>query len=252
MKIWAYAICWNEIKMLPYYFRHYETFCEKIIIYDNGSNDGSQEFVKNHPKGVLRTYDTQGQIRDDVYIKIKNNCWKEACGKADYVIVGDIDEFIYHPNIFKFLEEHLQFSIFKPAGWNMVSNKFPTTSGQIYSEVKTGAHHGGQSKPILFDPKRVKEIAFAPGCHGLNQKKLSHEGKFWWFRQQQYNENTSPLKMLHFKFMGMNYVYGRYQLMARRLSAVNRKHGWGFHYKKPRQWVQKEFDKWKKNSRKII
>ena len=30
MKIWAYAICWNEEKILPYYLRHYEKFCDKI------------------------------------------------------------------------------------------------------------------------------------------------------------------------------------------------------------------------------
>ena len=37
MRIYAYAICWNEEIMLPYYLHHYEKFVEKIIIYDNNS-----------------------------------------------------------------------------------------------------------------------------------------------------------------------------------------------------------------------
>jgi glycosyltransferase involved in cell wall biosynthesis len=55
MKIWAYAICWNEEVMLPYYLKHYEKFCEKIIIYDNMSTDNSRNIIKNHPLCEIRT-----------------------------------------------------------------------------------------------------------------------------------------------------------------------------------------------------
>ena len=105
MKVWAYVICWNEEVMLPYYLRHYEIFCDKIIIYDNMSTDRSQEIIKAHPKCELRLYDSKGEVRDDLYLKIKNHAWKEARGQGiDYVIVGDTDEFLYHPNILKIFE----------------------------------------------------------------------------------------------------------------------------------------------------
>jgi len=172
MKIWAYAICWNEAKMLPYYLRHYSQFCEKIIIYDNGSNDGSQQIIRNHPKAELRTYDTGGKIKDEVYLQIKNNCWKESRSKADWVIVGDIDEIVYHSDLPKFLDiAGNVHSIFTPGGINMVADKFPTTTGQIYEEVKTGTLHPGSCKPMIFDPNRVTEIAFDPGCHSASKNK---------------------------------------------------------------------------------
>jgi hypothetical protein len=43
--------------MLPYYLRHYERFCEQIVVYDNASDDGSQEIVVSHPLCDLRHID---------------------------------------------------------------------------------------------------------------------------------------------------------------------------------------------------
>jgi glycosyltransferase involved in cell wall biosynthesis len=251
MKIWAYAICWNEAKILPYYLRHYSQFCEKIIIYDNGSDDGSQEIIKSHPKAVLRHYDTSGQIKDDVYLQIKNNCWKESRGKADWVIVGDIDELVYHPNIIDFLAFNgSQHSVFKPAGVNMIADKFPTTSGQIYEEVQRGSFHPGSCKPMLFDPNRVAEINFDPGGHTANRKKIT--GKLWLWRNHHGDPFRSPIKVLHFKFMGLNYVTNRYRQLANRLSESNKKRGWGSHYLKGNTGVISEFKQIKQSSKQVI
>jgi len=250
MKVWAYAICWNEIKMLPYYIKHYESFCEKIIIYDNESTDGSRRLIKEHPKCELRTYKTGNQIKDSKYLEIKNNCWQEARKIADYVIVGDMDEFIYHPNILEFLKDNQEkYSLFKPAGFQMVSDSFPREPKPLTEIVKIGTHHGGSSKPIIFCPTRLRAINFRPGCHNADPKM---KGKKWWFRDLGYSPEASPLKLLHYKFLSINYVVGRYNQMSKRLSVENRKRGWGFHYRKPYHWINEEFKKWKKKATKII
>ncbi len=250
MKIWAYAICWNERKMLPFYLKHYEKFCEKIIIYDNESSDGSRQLIQNHPKCELRTYRTNGQIQDRKYMEIKDNCWKEAKGKADYVIVGDIDEFLHHYNIHDFLKENKQrYSLFKPAGFQMVSDRFPRTDKPLTEVVKKGTWHGGSSKMILFDPNRVREMNYRPGCHNAEPDK---KGEKWWFRDFGHEPHQSPLKLLHYKFLGVDYVCERYHLMARRLSPENRRRGWGFHYKRPQHWIHGEFNKWRRGAKQII
>ena len=41
-------------------------------------------------------YSTGGKINDFKYLEIKNNAWKKSRGKADWVIVVDMDEFLYH------------------------------------------------------------------------------------------------------------------------------------------------------------
>ena len=250
LKIWAYAICWNEAKMLPYYLKHYSQFCEKIIIYDNGSNDGSQQIIRNHPKAELRTYDTGGKIKDEVYLQIKNNCWKESRSKADWVIVGDIDEIVYHSDLPKFLDiAGNVHSIFTPGGINMVADKFPTTTGQIYEEVKTGTLHPGSCKPMIFDPNRIIEIAFDPGCHSASKKQIT--GKMWHWKHNYTTVHQSPIKVLHFKFMGPEYIVSRYRQLGERLSESNKKRGWGFHYLKGKQQIIAEYNAIKNNAQKI-
>ena len=73
MKIDVYTLCWNEEVRLPYFLRHYEKFANKIVVFDNESDDGSRKLVEDHPKAILKTYSTDGKIRDDMYLQIKNN-----------------------------------------------------------------------------------------------------------------------------------------------------------------------------------
>tara|TARA_B100000900_G_scaffold414104_1_gene439814 strand:- start:18238 stop:18990 length:753 start_codon:yes stop_codon:yes gene_type:complete len=249
MKIIAYAICWNEEVMLPYYLRHYEKICDKIIIYDNMSTDKSQDIIKNHPLCELRTYDSGSQVRDDLYLKIKNHAWKECRGKGvDYVIVGDIDELVYHEDIKGFLEKNKKYSIFQPAGFEMAALKFPHTEGQIYSVCKRGLYHDNQCKKLVFSPDRVQEIAWFAGCH--HNPKQKAKGPFWTYNKK--NPAKSELKLLHFKYVDVDYVNKRHDAMAKRLSALNKKKGWGFHYARGHQYVKETVQRIYRTSQIII
>jgi len=243
MKIWAYAICWNEEKILPYYLRHYEKFCDKIIIYDNESTDRSREIIKAHPKTELRTYITKGQIRDDVYLQLKEKSVYEAKDNVDYVIVGDIDEFLYHPDINLFLKQNTGFSFYRPTGFQMVSDSYPNTKNQIYSQCKIGVPTYNLCKPILFNPNKVDELKLSPGGHtvaylkeGDKEYEFSYDNKAKWnpgwspFKPRFKNFYDSPLKLLHYKYIGIDYVVNRQKVLANRLSEINRKMGWGKHY----------------------
>jgi glycosyltransferase involved in cell wall biosynthesis len=87
-----YAICYNEELMLPHFINHYRNMGVKnITIFDNQSTDNSQAIIKQHGCN-LEVYDSNNQIRDDLYLQIKNECWKNS--KSEWVIVCDIDEFI--------------------------------------------------------------------------------------------------------------------------------------------------------------
>ena len=50
MKIHAHILSWNEEKILPYTLDHYSNICEKIFVYDNMSNDSSDDIYKKYPK----------------------------------------------------------------------------------------------------------------------------------------------------------------------------------------------------------
>ncbi len=167
MKIHVYSICWNEELMLPFFLRHYETFAEKIFIYDNYSDDSSQDIINAHPKAELRFFDTGGKAVESKEIRVKGQAWKESKKTADWVINVDTDEFLYHPDIMKYLKDCKKrgISIPKPTGYDMVSDEFPTHDGQIYETVTRGWKWSRYDKFAIFDPAKIKDIYYSAGCH---------------------------------------------------------------------------------------
>src|ERR1022692_3580189 len=78
--------------MLPHFFDHY-AWCDEIHVWDNCSDDGSQEYIQKRG-GKLLHYNTGGVLRDDCHADIKN-AYRPYHG-AWYICV-DIDEFVWHP-----------------------------------------------------------------------------------------------------------------------------------------------------------
>ena len=69
MKVWAYVIAWNEELMLPYYLRHYSTFCDKIIVYDNMSTDSTRMIAESYGDLVeVVPFDSGEEFNDYVHI----------------------------------------------------------------------------------------------------------------------------------------------------------------------------------------
>lgn len=219
MKIHLYALCWNEEKMLPFFFNHYSPICDKIIILDNGSTDKSHEFIKSNPKAELRPYESNGQIRDDIYIELKNNVWKED-RTADWIIVVDIDEFIVAKNMRHRLQElkDLGYTLIHPGGRDMISKTFDftQTDRQIYDILQNGISVPG--KPCIFSPSELQDINYTAGAHTAapigNIKTYTGADVRW----------------LHYKNIDVDYVLTRNKQFGARLSDFNRKSGFGSHY----------------------
>lgn len=210
MKIETFAVCHNEQAILPYFFRHYSQY-GSVTIFDNNSTDNSIEIAKRNNAHIFQ-FSTDNEFREDILTNIRNICWKES--KADWVMVVDIDEFIYHKNLIQILET-IEGTVILPRMFNMYSDIFPTTEGQIYDEVKFGVEFN--SKMSLFRPKEIKDINFEPGMHFANP-----EGNF--------NLNfTSPIIEMHFKNLGQEYVNNRNAYLNTRQSEVNRQNGWSWH-----------------------
>src|SRR6516165_10860911 len=124
MVIHLYALAWNEEVIMPYFLRYYSDFCDKIVIYDNESTDKTVEIVNSFPNTEIRSWNSNNQIDDHLYLRVKNNCYKESRGIADWVIVGDADEFLFHPNLKERLEYYKEAGITLPkvTGYDMVPN----------------------------------------------------------------------------------------------------------------------------------
>src|SRR5262245_42339747 len=105
MKIAVYTLCFNEEFFLPYFLRHYHQYTERIVLFDNCSTDHTAEIARQ--AGVdVRPYESGDEIRDDLLLQIKNNCWKECRGQGvDWVLVVDVDEILYHSDLTGFLQQ---------------------------------------------------------------------------------------------------------------------------------------------------
>lgn len=98
--VWIYTLCYNEMQILPFVVDYWKEYTSKVIVYDNGSDDGSVEFLKKHDWIEVRNFDTNGQKMNARNKELKNSVWKEAKGKGvDFVQVCDIDEVLYSKNI---------------------------------------------------------------------------------------------------------------------------------------------------------
>jgi hypothetical protein len=51
-----YAVCWDEADMLGFFFRHYDPWVNRYVIYDDDSTDGSREILRTHPKVEPRDF----------------------------------------------------------------------------------------------------------------------------------------------------------------------------------------------------
>lgn len=231
MNIVMYGIVWNEELMLPYFFRHYDSIVDRYVIYDHDSDDETQRILRAHPRVTMRRFEVQGESVCGGARDLKSNIWKESRGQADLVLVCDVDELVWHPQLSGYLKDAVTGgeTVFHPIGWDMVSTTFPATGGQIYDEVREGFRNHYFDKFCLFNPNAVEEISYQPGCHFA-----SPQGEIVCHR-------TDSLKLLHFKHLGIDYVKTRYAALGKKLKDGDKANGYGKQYLQTIDELEKQF-----------
>ncbi len=234
MKIEAHLLCWNEKDIMPFVIKHYQKFCDRIIIYDNHSTDGSAELAKSLGCEVIpfgsKFFD------DQVNMDLKNSCWKGS--QADWVIVADFDEVLFYNyigvpimcwdlEIKLFSELDSGATILKTIGWQIMSDEMPKDD---LLEITNGYRFDNYSKNIIFNPKAIKEVNFGPGAHICNPV-----GDVAW--------SSENLYVLHYKHIGgVERTIKRYKEYQKRMSKLNRAKGWGSHYNRTPSSIRQEWN----------
>ena len=60
MRIDLYTISWNERRMLPFFLDYYGAWVDRIVVFDDASDDGTAEALARHPKVDLRPFPPKG------------------------------------------------------------------------------------------------------------------------------------------------------------------------------------------------
>lgn len=249
MSIHLYTLCWNEMDILPFVIDYWKLLpITKAVVYDNGSTDGSIEYLKQFNWIEVRHFDTEGQ-NDVVQRQIKSEAWKESRGKCDYVIVCDMDEMIYCPNI----EDELWYM--KTNGYNVMGmpwyamcfdvrptyekGKLLHTQGdkfykQYINHDKRWSHLG---KFMLFDPNVIDDMGYSVGCHYSSPRPYL---KLY---------ETNKAFAIHVnKGLSEDYFVERRKKMGNNLSITNKMGGMCYEYNYPEEKSREEYRKYQSQS----
>jgi glycosyltransferase involved in cell wall biosynthesis len=236
LNIEAYIMVRNEEKLIPYLMHHYGQFA-RVIFLENNSTDNTVDLAHSLGAEVWQ-YDIPDEINELKYLDIKESCWQGS--KADWVIVADADEFVYHPDIVNELKKS-KATVIHPKFYNMFTEVFPITEGQIYDEVTMGTDGDfWLSKMNIFRPSEIRRMNWAIGCHFAHP-----EGNV-------IIDDKTDIKTLHMKFLSRQYIIDKYAADAKRLSTVNIMNGWGGQFLWTTEQMNKYFDDNKPKLQKII
>ena len=223
MRIEVYSACWNEEILMPHFLRHYSQFADAIYLFDNESTDSTLDIAAKCPIARINTYRTGGEFRDDILIRLKNGVWKNS--KADYVIVADTDELLYHPDLIGYLQNNPQFDVFQPTAYHMIVGRIPSPKENLIRTSRMGAISGTHSKMLIFKP--TTDIFYYPGAHKAHVEKGEISYK-------------NELKILHYRYLTLEHRLKRNKECDAR-NITNKSLGWSKHFGYPEHRVKREF-----------
>lgn len=139
--------------MMPWFLRHYSQFADRIVIFDEKSDDGTREIARACQKVTIEEWPHRG-LDDEKFTAAVNSVAITAAGKADWIMFPDIDELLYSRNMTHLLSGAQEaaiastgYALISPTGW-------PKDDGasQLYDLVKTGVPQPNYDKVICWRP----------------------------------------------------------------------------------------------------
>ncbi|NOG70258.1 glycosyltransferase [Roseicella sp. DB1501] len=230
-----YTLCWDEADMLGFFFRHYEPWVDRFVVYDDGSTDGSLEILRAHPRVERRRFERR--ITDSFVLShqgMQDTAWKESRGQADWVVITAIDEHLHLRG--QAMADYLAAqgrrgtTLIPALGFDMHAAAMPDDHGLLVERVARGRPRSAFNKLSIFDPNSIRETGFGPGRHAA--RPAGH------LRLPDRDE----VMLWHYKHLGFERNAAREASQAERLGRLDRQRGYGQHYLQGREALRQFWD----------
>jgi dTDP-4-dehydrorhamnose 3,5-epimerase-like enzyme len=218
--------------MLPFYLRHYRELGPRFFVFDDSSSDGSAELLAAQADVTLGRFEKDERSFVLAAQRFYNQAWKRSRGEADWVILCNVDEHYYHPDMPAYLLECAERGVTAiPArGFEMVTDRFPEGDGRLSATIGRGMRNPMLDKLSIFNPNAITETNFLVGRHGH-----SLEGRV-------VLADPVELRLLHFKYLGLDYLVRRLAELRTGLRAQDIENKWGYQYFWDRNEAESKFE----------
>lgn len=249
-----YKVCWivlckNEIDILPFVSEYWKKLgVNNVVVYDNGSTDGSLEYLNSLPFVEIRHFDSEGQ-NDIIQKELKEKAYLEFKDKYDIIVISDMDEVFYMTNLEAVWDDFIK------GGYNCLvtpifslceSFKPQPEEGKLlhqqctkFYKQKMNHMQGFKdvSKISIFNCKVTDKVSMSVGQHYVytnpSMKIMLAQNGF----------------CLHIdKGFGLDYKFNIRQKMNDNLSETNRKNGMCVEYGNSFEALKKEYEDNQKKS----
>lgn len=218
------TVIWNESHLLPHFLKHYAT-ADRIFVLDNESDDDSLNILKEYPNVEVHSFSTHGTLDVKVVADLRNSFWLNN-KNYDYLIVQDLDEFLFFPAFPNDIKSALYdlkqrgITIVKASGYDMFCSdeEFDNVKNSyLSSSILKGKYNLMYNKCTCFSPKYIESMNFGSGGHDVNP-------------QGHIVYDYGSAIIMHFKYVGKNYIIDRYKKFNERVSKSTKESGFAQEY----------------------